>query len=84
MTTPLLMRRALLRLLEVYSPNSAPVNVLLEGLNTEAPRPVTQADLAEHLGWLKDQHLADVMADPLDPDASRWVITRAGLAALRQ
>lgn len=84
MNTPLLLRRALLRLLEAYSPHSAPVNVLLEGINTEAPRPLNEADLAEHLGWLKDQRLADVLNDPLDPASARWVITKTGLAALRQ
>ena len=84
MNSPLLIRLALLQTLEVSSPGSMSADLLLKGVNTEAPKPLTEADLAEHLGWLKDAHLVAMLGNPLDPTAARWVITNTGRSALQQ
>lgn len=81
---PMQIRQRALRVLEAYSPNSAPVPALLDAINTDLPRKLTAADLGEQLSWLLAQQMVDKISDPLDPDAARWVITRVGLGALRQ
>lgn len=77
-------RLRILRVLEVYSPNSAPTEALRDAVNTDLPRKLTTEQLALELVWLLGQAMVDKIADPLDPEAARWVITRVGLGALRQ
>ena len=84
MSTPMQIRLRILRVLEVYSPNSAPTEALRDAVNTDLPRKLTTEQLALELVWLLGQAMVDKIADPLDPDAARWVITRVGLGALRQ
>jgi hypothetical protein len=84
MTTPALIRRALLKLLAAYAPGSLPFDLLLDAINSDAPKPLKDVDLTEHLSWLKDQRMADSIGEQLDPAATRWLITRTGEAALKQ
>lgn len=84
MSAPMQIRLRILRVLEAYSPNSAPLEALLDNVNTELPRKLTLAQLGVELVWLCDQAMVDRIADPLDENASRFVITRVGLGALRQ
>jgi hypothetical protein len=77
-------RMRTLRVLEAYSPNSAPTAALLDAVNVDLPRKLSTEQLAVELVWLHGNTLVDKIADPLDPDATRWVITRVGLGALRQ
>lgn len=82
--SPMQLRLRILRVLEVYSPNSAPTAALLDAVNVDLPRKISTEQLGVELVWLLDQVLVDKVSDPLDPDAARWVITRVGLGALRQ
>ena len=85
MQTPLQIRQRILRVLEAVSPWAMPAEALRDGVNHSLPEPLTVADLGEHLSWLLTHRLVDkVAADALDPDAASWVITKAGLGALRQ
>ena len=84
MTTPTLIRRALLKLVAAYAPGSLPFDLLCDAIKSEAPGVITDADIAGHLGWLKDQRMIDVIGEQLDPAATRWLITRTGEAALKQ
>lgn len=84
MSTPMQIRMRALRVLEAYSPNSAPASALLDAVNVELPRKLSAEQLAVELVWLLGNGLIDKVADPLDTDAARWVITRVGLGALRQ
>lgn len=84
MSTPLQIRLRILRVLEAYSPNSAPTSALLDGVNVELPRKLALEQLGQELVWLLDQQMVEKISDPLDADAARWVITRVGLGVLRQ
>jgi hypothetical protein len=84
MSTSMQVRMRLLRVLEVYSPNSAPTQVLLDGANAELPRKLTLEQLGVELVWLCENGLVAKLGDALDPEAARWVITRVGLGALQQ
>lgn len=84
MSTPMQIRMRILRVLEAYSPNSAPTASLLDAVNVELPRKLSTEQLAVELVWLLGQAMVEKISDPLDPDAARWVITRVGLGALHQ
>lgn len=84
MSTQIHIRMRALRVLEAYSPNSAPTSALVDAVNVELPRKLTTEQLGVELVWLLGNGLIDKVADPLDADAARWVITRVGLGALRQ
>lgn len=84
MTSPMHTRQRILRMLEIYSPNSAATEALLDGVNVDLPRKLTLEQLAQELVWLLGQQMVEKISDPLDADAARWVITRVGLGALRQ
>ncbi|HTJ77951.1 MAG TPA: hypothetical protein VL357_03070 [Rariglobus sp.] len=84
MNYPLSIRLRILRTLEAFSPNSAPIASISDGVNIEMPRKVEMPELREHLNWLLEQEMVAKVGEALDPDAARWVITRVGLGAVQQ
>ena len=84
MTNPVQIRLRILRVLEAYSPNSAPLPAISDAVNTDLPRKVEIPELREHLGWLLDHDMVARVGEALDHDAVRWVITRVGQGAVRQ
>ena len=84
MSTPAKLRTRILRVLEAYSPNSAPLTAIADAVNTELPRKLAPVDLVAELSWLTDHEMVARVGDALDEDARRWVITRLGLGALAQ
>ena len=84
MTTPMQLRTRILRVLETYSPSSAPLPAISDFVNSDLPRKVEVPELREHLSWLLEKEMVARVGEALDDDATRWVITRVGLGALRQ
>lgn len=84
MTTPMQIRTRILRVLEVYSPNSAPLIVIVDTINADLPRKLSPVDVVAELSWLTDHEMVNRVGEALDEDARRWVITRVGLGALHQ
>jgi len=84
MTTPMQIRQRILRVLEAYSPNSAPLPAIVDAVNVELPRKLAPADVVAELSWLVDREMVARVGEALDEDARRWVITRLGLGALQQ
>ncbi len=87
MTPPLIIRRTILAELARSRQFALPREQLLTQVNVRLRPALTEADLAEHLGWLKDHDMVDFLPDDMDPNnaaAHRWLIREAGLAALKQ
>lgn len=78
-------RRTILTELAAGHPHPTVQATLLEGVQSRI-RDFSLADLVEHLGWLRDSALVDMMPDPLSPDdrsLRRWFITESGIVSLR-
>lgn len=85
--SPLSIRNLILRALRLAEPYALPFEQLLAECNLQARPGLEVEQLTEHLNWLKEIRYVDFMADPMDPKnvtARKWLITEAGLVALRK
>lgn len=85
--SPLQIRHTILRVLKGVEPHALPLDALHAEVNRLVRPAVSLAELKAHLSGLLDRSMVDFLNDPLDdknPDARRWLVIEAGLAALKK
>jgi hypothetical protein len=85
--SPASIRIAILDILSGVQPYALPQPQLLSDVNGRVRPQLSLPDLVRELSWLKARELIAYLPDALAPDdadARRWLITEAGLAALKR
>lgn len=85
--TPLSIRLTVLSVLAQAQPYAVPQEQVLREVNLLVRPALTLAELVKHLAWLQRTQMVAFLPDDLDPanpDARKWLIKEAGLAALKK
>ena len=77
-------RRAVLEKLERAEPYALPEDSLQVEVDAGIRPPLAQAEFDDAMLWLQGQRFVASLADDLDPDLVKWLITESGKTLLRK
>jgi len=77
-------RRTILEKLERAEPYALPEATLQGEVNANLRPPLAQAEFDDALLWLQGNRFVATLADDLDPDLVKWLITESGKTLLRK
>ena len=77
-------RRAGLEKLERAEPYALPEDSLQVEVDAGIRPPLAQAEFDDAMLWLQGQRFVASLADDLDPDLVKWLITESGKTLLRK
>ncbi len=77
-------RRAILEKLEYAEPFALPEGPLQNEVNASLRPPLAQAEFDDALTFLQSQRFVATLADDLDPNLVKWLITESGKTLLRK